>query len=474
MPGRVAAVVIGVVAGFGCGRFGFEAEGKRDAAFDDAAFDDAAFDDAAFDDALVDSCPTGFQLEGGACVDVDECRDGGACAVVGVCENLSGSFRCSCPAGYEGDGFTCTDIDDCASNPCDPNATCSDAVGGFTCTCVAPLVGDGTTCTACGNGMCDGSEGCAACPVDCGACSATCEDSSCTVTGLRIIEPTTLQDRGAVRDGQVFDRSTAYPSGVAFLARLEPAVVGSVSFDYGVGRVLIEDIPPYARGSNDAIGGALSGIDPVRLGQGTYQIVITPYGGMDGAGNVGRALSRTVRFEGDVRIPLSSLYSGGGSGGGRADAEERGTGAVNRTGNDINLAAVAAAFRFSARLDRNEPLAGVYLELTASETTTPGACEVTLALATDTQPIGFNPPEYSLSSRPHGSSVTWVAPAWEAGQVYRSPNLGPLVAEQFSTGTYDGILFFVVSRASPMKTCDRRVVSWDADPSRSADLVITY
>lgn len=57
------------------------------------------------------SCKEGFALDGGKCVDTDECFEGThTCHMTAKCENTPGSFDCTCPLGYSGGtpaGFAC-------------------------------------------------------------------------------------------------------------------------------------------------------------------------------------------------------------------------------------------------------------------------------------------------------------------------------------------------------------------------------
>jgi len=152
-------------------------------------------------------CNQGYDGDGFACQDVDECRSeaDNNCSQNATCTNTEGGFTCECIPGYEGDGvrcdpvadpcsvcdanaacievngqnscrcapgyvgngFTCQDVDECQANQddCSANATCTNTVGSFTCDCKNGFEGDGQTCTdvnECTNGvaMCDPSATC--------------------------------------------------------------------------------------------------------------------------------------------------------------------------------------------------------------------------------------------------------------------------------------------------------------------------
>ena len=67
------------------------------------------------------SCPTGTQLVGTTCVDIDSCTPNPCFAGV-ACTDLKSpldGFQCGpCPGGTTGDGITCVTNSDCSSNPC--------------------------------------------------------------------------------------------------------------------------------------------------------------------------------------------------------------------------------------------------------------------------------------------------------------------------------------------------------------------
>ncbi|XP_066283009.1 fibrillin-1-like [Branchiostoma lanceolatum] len=84
------------------------------------------------------ACPQGYNMEGGRCVDVDECRlpDRGRCEQ--MCINNVGSYFCSCNRGFAltSDGRGCGDIDECelyGTRVCQQG--CRNTYGSYTCNC---------------------------------------------------------------------------------------------------------------------------------------------------------------------------------------------------------------------------------------------------------------------------------------------------------------------------------------------------
>lgn len=56
-------------------------------------------------------CPSGYTLDGGMCVDVDECALATAdCSADATCTNTPGAFTCMCRPGFTGDGHTCSRV----------------------------------------------------------------------------------------------------------------------------------------------------------------------------------------------------------------------------------------------------------------------------------------------------------------------------------------------------------------------------
>ncbi|XP_063168897.1 fibulin-7-like [Candoia aspera] len=87
------------------------------------------------------SCDAGFQLTGGLCQDVDECRlfqsNYHTRICLHECVNLPGSYQCTCPDGYrlQAEQNRCSDVDECAGNQhnCSRGQTCINVFGGFRC-----------------------------------------------------------------------------------------------------------------------------------------------------------------------------------------------------------------------------------------------------------------------------------------------------------------------------------------------------
>ncbi len=52
-------------------------------------------------------CDEGFEEDGAACVDIDECKEEDPCGANAICENSRGSYKCTCEPGFVGDGEVC-------------------------------------------------------------------------------------------------------------------------------------------------------------------------------------------------------------------------------------------------------------------------------------------------------------------------------------------------------------------------------
>ncbi|CAF4808586.1 unnamed protein product [Pieris macdunnoughi] len=94
-----------------------------------------------------EGCPKGYEWNGYACIDMDECDLIRPCDEMVSCSNVDGGFICGpCPPGFEGSsGWRgsgddrrrehCVDIDECADGrePCPKGRLCVNTLGSFTC-----------------------------------------------------------------------------------------------------------------------------------------------------------------------------------------------------------------------------------------------------------------------------------------------------------------------------------------------------
>ncbi|XP_037787619.1 signal peptide, CUB and EGF-like domain-containing protein 1 [Penaeus monodon] len=98
------------------------------------------------------SCKKGWEGNGRACADVDECRlRNGGC--VHVCANSPGNYSCSCHGGFAPDPLdphNCQDIDECADRNGGCQHSCRNTIGSFACGCREgfTLATDGRACVA--------------------------------------------------------------------------------------------------------------------------------------------------------------------------------------------------------------------------------------------------------------------------------------------------------------------------------------
>ena len=93
---------------------------------------------------------SGYEAQGGRCLDVDECSGSvRLCAKDAACRNVEGSFVCECDAALclRGAGTAC--VRDLCCN-CDAKAICR----GGRCRCKLGFTGDGKTCRR----ACDGNK----------------------------------------------------------------------------------------------------------------------------------------------------------------------------------------------------------------------------------------------------------------------------------------------------------------------------
>ncbi|CAB3996420.1 fibrillin-2-like isoform X48 [Paramuricea clavata] len=92
------------------------------------------------------TCAEGYNKQGNACKDIDECMQPNICPANANCNNFPGLYNCVCHPGYG--GAACNDINECLENTdnCHDNATCSNNEGSFDCQCIQGYTGDGTNC----------------------------------------------------------------------------------------------------------------------------------------------------------------------------------------------------------------------------------------------------------------------------------------------------------------------------------------
>jgi hypothetical protein len=83
----------------------------------------------------IGTCPAGFILDAGKCVDIDECETFGHCAEHGRCDNLQGSYQCLCDPGFQADADACVDVNECQTNNGGCEGTCTNSIGGAFCAC---------------------------------------------------------------------------------------------------------------------------------------------------------------------------------------------------------------------------------------------------------------------------------------------------------------------------------------------------
>ncbi|XP_076803960.1 uncharacterized protein LOC143448219 isoform X1 [Clavelina lepadiformis] len=93
------------------------------------------------------SCKLGFNGNGVACYDIDECSSGNS-PCTGPCTNTIGSYFCSCPIGFTGLVEACVDIDECTSgiSTCPVHTTCVNNHGSYSCSCGEGFSLLGTEC----------------------------------------------------------------------------------------------------------------------------------------------------------------------------------------------------------------------------------------------------------------------------------------------------------------------------------------
>ncbi|XP_035534122.1 thrombomodulin-like [Morone saxatilis] len=87
-------------------------------------------------DSYTCTCDHGFKLaqDGRSCVDFNDCTDERQCPGENFkCVNTVGGFQCVCEDGYSVEGGLCVDVDECASAPCEQ--ICDNTPGNYSCSC---------------------------------------------------------------------------------------------------------------------------------------------------------------------------------------------------------------------------------------------------------------------------------------------------------------------------------------------------
>ena len=87
-------------------------------------------------------CPSGGELKGGQCADIDECQTGTVvCQEHASCVNADPGHACACDSGYVrsdlGDMARCVEVDECAmgTDVCGDDAVCINTAGSYECVC---------------------------------------------------------------------------------------------------------------------------------------------------------------------------------------------------------------------------------------------------------------------------------------------------------------------------------------------------
>lgn len=88
-----------------------------------------------YSDSFLCACHEGFALDKDkrSCVDLNECSDERHCPENKKCINTQGWFKCVCKDGYRLNGGECVDMDECELAPCEH--ICDNNPGGYECSC---------------------------------------------------------------------------------------------------------------------------------------------------------------------------------------------------------------------------------------------------------------------------------------------------------------------------------------------------
>lgn len=115
-------------------------------------------------------CNAGTWGNSTTCVDPDVCTDGGTRLGTSACGlNGRGKYNQQCSSGQWAN-TTCQDPDVCVDGASRLGPTPCGSGGHLTQSCTAGQWLDGSVCSQCGNAICERSENCNSCAVDCGAC----------------------------------------------------------------------------------------------------------------------------------------------------------------------------------------------------------------------------------------------------------------------------------------------------------------
>ncbi|KAH9524422.1 hypothetical protein Btru_054506 [Bulinus truncatus] len=85
---------------------------------------------------LCGPCPTGFELQGDKCADINECVNNETCSQ--RCVNTVGSYYCDCFRGYRKNSpkaKECEDVNECEENTDDCSQVCENSPGYYSCQC---------------------------------------------------------------------------------------------------------------------------------------------------------------------------------------------------------------------------------------------------------------------------------------------------------------------------------------------------
>lgn len=134
---------------------GFQGDGKACIDVDECLTANGGCDEHALCDNKPGASPScecikGWSGNGKKCFDVDECKEKTAqCVEHAVCKNEPGDYACNCEDGFSGDGLQlCKDIDECKTGKanCGANMVCDNTLGSFACACAEGFKKQGNSC----------------------------------------------------------------------------------------------------------------------------------------------------------------------------------------------------------------------------------------------------------------------------------------------------------------------------------------